>query len=342
MSSDYGYINARVRGMRSRLLGPNFYQAALDATDFRAFTSTLAQTPYMRELEEAQARGDGLAAVDQAVARNFYNTARRLLNFSDGQPHELIEVLLLPFDVANLKAIARGKHAGKGLEDIQGSLFPAGSLKPTLLEEAAAAPDMPAAAQVLALSRTELAGAFLKAARAYQNDSDLFAVELALDKAYYAVSLERLQAAGAPAALVRQFQRALDAPNLLTALKLRGRAIDPDASALFVPGGREVKRALFDAVLLDPESSALQALAGGSFAGVASAAAQGDLAAVEGDVRKLLDAGAKRLAADPLDIGVVVDFLRRKQEEAAQLRLLARGKFYGVPRAALEKELAYA
>src|SRR5690554_3821347 len=139
MSADYGYINARVRGMRSRLLGPTFYQAALDATDFRAFTATLAQTPYMRELEEAQARTEGLAAVDQAVARNFYNTARRLLSFSDGRPHDLIEVLLLPFDLANLKAIARGKHAGKGLEEIQGSLFPAGSLKPTLLEEAAVA-----------------------------------------------------------------------------------------------------------------------------------------------------------------------------------------------------------
>ncbi len=342
MSADYGYINARVRGMRSKLLGQNFYQAALDATDFRAFTATLAQTPYMRELEEAQARGEGLAAVDQAVARNFYNTARRLLTFSDGQPHELIEVLLLPFDLANLKAIARGKHAGKGLEEIQGSLFPAGSLKPTLLEEAAVAADMASAAQVLALSRTELAGAFLKAARKYQNDGDLFALELALDKAYYAAGLARLEAAGAPSALLRHFQRQIDATNLLTALKLRGREVDSHTGDLFVPGGREVKRALFDAVLLDTEGGALQALAGGPFAGVAGAAAQGNLAAAEGEVRKLLDAGAKRLAADPLDIGVVVDFLRRKEEEAAQLRLLARGKFYGVPREALERELAYA
>ena len=82
------------------------------------------------------------------------------------------------------------------------------------------------------------------------------------------------------------------------------------------------------------------ALTAGGFA--ARAAAQGDLAAAEGEVRQLLDAGAKRLAADPLDIGVVVDFLRRKEEEAAQLRLLARGKFYGVPRDALERELAHA
>mgnify|MGYP003737240919 CR=1 FL=1 len=51
---------------------------------------------------------------------------------------------------------------------------------------------------------------------------------------------------------------------------------------------------------------------------------------------------AKRLATDPLDIGIVVDYLRRKEEEAAQLRLLARGKFYGVPRETLAKELTRA
>src|SRR5690606_1099070 len=152
-------------------------------------------------------------------------------------------------------------------------------------------------AQVLALSRTELAGAFLKAARKYQNDNDLFAVELALDKAYYAAGLSRLESAGAPAALVRHFQRQIDATNLLTALKLRGREVDTATGELFVPGGREVKRTLFDAVILDAEGGALQALADGPFAGVASAAAQGDLAAAEGEVRQLLDAGAKRLAA---------------------------------------------
>ncbi len=342
MSADYGYINARVRGMRSKLLGPAFYQAALDATDFRAFTATLAQTPYMRELEEAQSRSEGLAAVDAAVGRNFYNTARRLLSFSDGQPHELIEILLLPFDVGNLKAIARGKHAGKSAEEIQGSLYPAGALKPTLLEEAALAADMASAAQVVAFSRTELSGAFLRAARRYQQDGDLFALELALDQAYFAAVLARAERAGAPAALVRHFQRQIDATNLLTALKLRGRETAVPASELFVPGGREVKRALFDALLRDDETNALQQLAGGTFAPVADAAARGDLAGAEGEARRLLDASAKRLATDPLDIGIVVDYLRRKEEEAAQLRLLARGKFYGVPRETLAKELTRA
>lgn len=336
MSSDYGYINARVRGMKSKLLDPGFYSAALDGSDFRAFMAQLSQSPYMRELEEAQGREAGLGAVDRAVARHVYSSARSLLSFSDGQPRELIGLLLMRFDLANVKAIARGKHAQKAGEEIHGSLFPAGEFKPALLEQAAAAADMAAAAQLLALTGSPIGRAFLRAAKRYQSDSDLFTLELALDHAYFKAVSKGLKEAGAPAHLVRHFQREIDATNLRTALKLRGAGVD---GSLFVPGGREVKRQTFDALMAEADSGALQALAGGQFAAVGQA---DDLAAAEAEIRSVLDRSAKRLAADPLDIGVVVDFLRRQEEEAARLRLLARGKFYGVPRVQLAKELAHA
>jgi len=321
--------------MKSKLLGPAFFQTALDGSDFRAFVTSLSQSPYMRELEEAQARLSGLGVIDGAVARNFYGTARSLLSFSSGKPNELIGTLLMRYDLANVKTIARGKHAGKELDEIRGSLFPAGEFKPVLLEEAAAAADMAAAAQVLAFAHSPLGSPFLKAARRYQSDHDLYALELALDKAYHEAVLERADAAGAPADFTRYLQREVDATNLLTALKLRGKGVDHE---LFVPGGKEVSRAQFDAIMLDTEGTALQGLGGGSFAGVAGTT---DLSAAEGVIRGVLDGSAKRMAADPLDIGVVVDFLRRKEAEAAKIRLLARGKFYGVPRATLEKELPH-
>ncbi len=333
MPRDLGYINARVRGMKSKLLGPAFTQAALEGSDFRAFLAALTQSPYMRDVEEAQARYEGLAVVDSAVARNFYDTAHSLLSFSDGKPRAIIGLLLLRYDLANIKAIARGKHAGKEADDIRGSLFPAGELKPALLEEAAAAADLASAAQILAFSRNELGPAFLKAARRYQQDGDLYSVELALDKAYFKALLSRADKVGAPADFVRHVKREIDATNLMTALKLRGRGADRE---LFVPGGKEVPAALFDAIMVDQEGAAVQALATTSFAGVAQAS---DLSQAEAEIRSVLDRSAKRLAADPLGIGVVVDFLRRKEAEAARVRLLARGKYYGVPRGTLEKEL---
>ena len=63
MPKDFGYINARIRGMKSKLLGPDFYDSALDATDFPAFLSVLSSSSYMRDIEESQSRFEGLKIV---------------------------------------------------------------------------------------------------------------------------------------------------------------------------------------------------------------------------------------------------------------------------------------
>ena len=337
MSSDYGYINARVRGLKSKLLGPEFYASALEATDYRAFLAALSQSPYLREVEEAQARYDGLKVVDKALARDFYTTTRSILNFSDGLPHDLIALLLLRYDLYNVKAVARAKHAGRELEAVQEVFFPAGTLKPAVLDTVAGATDMAAAAQALLATPTPLKGAFSRAASAYQSDQDLYALELALDRAYYRIIFDTLDRVNAPRDFARYMRREVDATNLRTALKLRGR--DTARDDLFIPGGKEVGRAVFDTVAGDTSAGALQVLNGTGFAPVADTST---LSEAEEAIRGVVNQSAKRLAADPLGIGVVANYLRLKEEEAARLRLLARGKFYGVPRDTLSRELGYA
>lgn len=336
MSSDYGYINARTRGMKSKLLDGDFYREALDASDFRAFSALLGQSTYMADLEEAQSRHEGLAAVDDAVARNVYRTAHSLLGFSDGTPHELIGLMLMRYDLANIKAVARGKHAERSVEDIRAALFPAGELKPAVLEEAAVAADMVAGAQLLAFTGSPIASAFHRAARAYQSDHDLYALELSLDRAYFRTLFDRAAELKVSAAFKRYLQSEVDAANLRTALKLRGTGVDHE---LFISGGKELAPTLFDAIMSDADGAALQGLSGTSFAGVVGS---DDLGAAEDVIRGVLDAAARRLASDPFGPGIVLSFLRRKEEEAARLRLLARGKFYQVPRGTLAKEMGSA
>lgn len=331
MSADYGYINARVRGMKSNLLGPEFYSSALDATDFRAFMSALAQSPYIRELEEAQARYEGLKALDDALSRNFYHTARSILTFSDGKPHRLIALLLLRYDLNNIKAIARAQHAGRSAEEAQEVFFPAGELKPVVLETAATAADMTAAAQ--ALSGTPLKSAFLRAAQTYQSDGDLYQLEISLDKAYFRIIFDLLKEIDAPEDFVSYLRLEVDATNLRTALKLQG---SERASDLFISGGKQINRSIFDAIASDSGSGALQNLANTRFAAVAETTS---LAAADNIIRDVLSQAARRLASDPLDIGVVAYYLRLKEAETARLRLIGRAKYYGVPRATLEREL---
>ncbi|MEX2541583.1 MAG: V-type ATPase subunit [Trueperaceae bacterium] len=338
MSSDFGYINARVRGMKAKLLESEFYTQALGDSDFRAFVGTIAQTPYTNELEEAQSRDSGLTALDRAVAENFRRAARSILGFSDGRPHELIALLLIGYDLMNLKTLARAKHAGREGEGVSSALLPAGELKPALVETMAASADLPAMAQVLAVTGHPLSRAFGRAVRRYASSGRLFEFELTLDRAYFSTLLDAMEALDAPKELIRYVRRQIDAANLSTALKVRGKAATGED--LYLPGGREVDRSTFDAIVADSTQGALANLSGTGFADVANTST---LAEADRVIRRVLDQGAHRLSLrDPLGPGVVVDFLRRKEAESARLRLLARGKFYDVPREQLEKELGHA
>lgn len=337
MSSDFGYINARVRGMSAKLLDPEFFMQALGESDFRAFLGTLSQTDYGRALEEAQGATSGLAVVDRALSRDFYATTRSMLSYSDGDPHRLIALVLRRYDLANLKTIARAKHAGKAPRDVQDALMPAGEIKPSLLETLATAPDLPSMAQALAVTKHPLSRAFSRAARQYASDGDLYAFELALDRDYFDTVFDSLEDLEPPRDFVRHMQREVDATNLRTALKLRGRG-GGAAEDFYVKGGREITRSTFDAIFSGADGG-LSAVAGTSFAGVADTET---LAEAERVIRSTLDTSAKRVSnREPLHIGVVLAYLRSKEAEAARLRLLARGKFYDVPRDQLEKELAH-
>lgn len=340
MSADFGYINARVRGLKSRLLGPDFYAQSLGDASFQAFVGTLAQTGYGRDLEETQAQAGGLPAVDAALASSFRRTSRSLLAFSSGWPHELIALLLRRYDLANIKAVARAKHSGRPAEEAQAALLPAGELKPALLEALVQAPDIAAMGQVLGVAGHPLASAVRRAARDYAESGDLFDFELALDRAYHASVMETADELPLPPKFRAFLELEVAATNLRTALKLRGS--DSSGNDLFVKGGKGAgqQRVIFDAIVASTGREGLAVLAGTRFAAVADT---GSLGEADAAIRAVLDAEVRRHAAgDPLGPFVVLDYLRRLEGEMARLRLLARGKYYDVPRQRLEQELGHA
>ena len=334
MAADFGYVNARVRGLRSRLLPEGFFGEQVDVEGFAALSTALAQSPYARDLEEARGEHGPLAAVDAALARNFVRVTRLLLDASKGAAHELIALLLRRYDLANLKAVVRGLHAGRAADETMVAVLPAGSLNASVLRAMAGAEDVAAAGQVLALARHPLAEAYRKAAAAYRGDGDLLRFEVALDRAFYASWIADAERLPAPAGFRRWARAEIDATNLRTALKLRGRAVDADD--YFLAGGRDLTPAVYARLAALPRGEPLPQLTG-VLAPVSGAA---DAAEADARISRVLDLALRRLSLDPLDVGLVADYLRRKERETAQLRLLARGKYYGVPRSALAKELA--
>ena len=146
MPDDYAYINTRVRVMRTKLLDGRALDSALAAGSYQEFLRVLAETEFASELREATAEGAGLPELDRALSQNLFSTTQRVLGFADGQARNEVEVLLMKWDLANLKTLARGLVGGRGAEAIRESLIAGGTLRPTALQTAAGSSDLASAA----------------------------------------------------------------------------------------------------------------------------------------------------------------------------------------------------
>ncbi len=327
MADDYGYINARIKMMRTQLLGGRALEAALGAQTYPEFLRLLSESEISGDLAEATAQGAGLPELDQALSRNFFQSIEKVYRFADGDAKTEIGILLQKWDLVNLKSIARGLTSGRSGEQLLASLIPGGTIPMTTLQTALQGGDLASAATALTLTGHPLAAAFREGVSAYSASSKLIDLEIALDQAYYRHALR----VSRNTSLRRYLSREVDITNALTARSLRGAAANP---ALFVEGGRSIDAATFSRLTEGDPSGA------GDVAPVLEAPS---LAEAEHAARVLLDEAATNAAAgDPLGVGVAIDYLRRKEQEIAKLRLIGRGKFYNVPNEQIRQEVAEA
>ncbi|WP_412027769.1 V0D/AC39 family V-type ATPase subunit [Deinococcus yunweiensis] len=326
MPDDYSYINTRVRVMRTKLLDGRALSSALSAGSYQEFLRVLSETDLASNLRETTGENAGLGELDQALSDNFFATARRVLGFADGDAKREIQALLMRWDLVNLKTIARGITSARGADSVMQSIIPGGTIKPSALQSAAQASDLQGAAAAIAVSGHPLARAMRDGALAYGSSGRLIDLEVALDQGYYRYALSVAR----NTSLRRYLSREIDTTNALIARAARasgGAALDPK---LFVAGGTL--------------SAAAYARLGSGDAG-----GQPDIAAIleapsleEAEVaaRTALDRAARDIAAgDPDGVGIILDFLRRKEIEIAKLRLIARGKFYDLPTEQIRKEV---
>ena len=214
----YAAVNARVRGLLSRLLPPALWTELMEVPDLADLLRLLRTTWYADSLAGIQADPTW---IERALRTHLAVASRAPLSLMQGIARDLLDWFWRRFEVDNLKTILRAVAYNVPPAQFATSLIPLGTASPLPWRELAEAGSVPEIVQRLHTTRYGLA--LEQALDRYRRERQLFVLEVALDLGYYQRLLRLL------AALRGRDQREatrllgtwVDAQNLLWAYRYR-------------------------------------------------------------------------------------------------------------------------
>jgi V/A-type H+-transporting ATPase subunit C len=347
---DSGYVNARVRGMYSRLLDKKSLSNLILKPDISSLITALEETPYREDLERALVGKPGLSGIEEALRQNLVRTIRKIGEFLQGEKGErYIQIFSSRWDIHNLKTILRGKRIKVPTMEIRENLVPAGEFDESLLSELLKQPDVKSVIDLLATWDVVYAIPLTRAFPDYSAHGDLFILENALDRFYYERALSLVPGRSAAEQKIREIiGTEIDLINIKLLLLVFRDHVDPeDAEPMLLDGGKVLNRKKLRALLnLGSIASLIEYLEETPYRFLA------DLRSSEGDSVKvsayqhLLDEYLIRHAVrlyrgDPLSVTVIIGYLWAKYTEVMNLRIIARCKNALIPPEDMEAEMVY-
>ncbi len=348
---DYGYANARVRAMRSRLLDESTYKALLSAPDYNHALGVLEGTEYGEDIEHFMMEGARPTIIDRAFNRNLERNFGKIKEFFSGKPEDLVNVLLCRWDLYNIKTILRGMRALIPKQEIVRNLFPVGYLDLAVLEEIVNQPDLRASLDAIVMFslgwRIPYGQAVTAVLQEYLREQDLSIIELSLDRFHYRKVTEMLARGDANARLVAEVVKMeIDTINAVNLMRICGLEIkDVRIEDLFIAGGTLEERDFIKIIeLRQPEQvyGALVARMPPYREALQKAweafDTRGESAFADEMERHTIRA-CLAMDKDPLGIGVIINYMWKKYLEVTNLRIIMRGKSIGLIESQIRKEL---
>lgn len=345
---DYGYQNARIRGMRSRLLKRSFFDELIAAKDIGSVIQKVIETEYGPELEDRILHGRNATQVDEALKDNMTRTFRKVLSHCNDEAAILVTTLLGRWDLFNVKTIIRAKHMK--LEDVEilESLISVGQLSQIDNEELARQADPRGVVDTLATWGLPFAVPLRAVLPEYEESDDLSLLELALDRYYYEWAAKRLRGWRDNRKIARRFLAAqVDTMNLLTSIRLLNADLEPEAaSRFFLPGGEVVSAELFvELSSMSDVDEVFRRVKKTPYGRPLDQAAlmymeKGSVSVFERALEDYLFHHAFATSkGDPLGIGLTISYLWAKANEVTNLRIVVKGVSVGMPEERMREEL---
>jgi V/A-type H+-transporting ATPase subunit C len=351
MIAEYGYLNARVRGMSTRLLAGETYPALVETAGLEAFVTRIGESPlYRRLMERERATVDSaeILEVEAALLAAFAEDVGKVRHISGGHPRALVDLFLSRFDLHNVRTLVRGLLRARPPEEVRTGLVPLGSFSPAELEELAASSSLKELAGRLntwGLDTGRLIAGVLKEADRQPGEPDLLAIDRALDEAWYPWAVEAARAIPGGEDLADSLAAEVDLRNIVTLLKLARRGtVAETRQAWLVRGGTLGVRQLAGLAAAGDVKGALEAVARTRYGQALGSELAGSerITEVERAVERLLARGFSKLfRKDPLGFATILGYLWRRYAEFTDLRLIARGLAFRLPAADVRAQMVH-
>ncbi|RNI14574.1 ATP synthase A1 subunit C [Methanohalophilus sp. RSK] len=324
-SSNYAYVTARVRAMKSNLL-PNETYPRLINMDLDEITRFIEETQYKQDVDELARKFKGVDLIEHALNRNLAVTFSKMIDISEGELNYLITEYLKNYDIWDIKTILRGKYYNATLEEIKDNLVSAGQFKYNFLSELA---EKESYENVIdALSNTD----YYPILKNYDG-TNLPEIENQLDTLYY----QRLfNAIGTPKSSDRKLfskliRTEIDIKNIKTMFRMKKEGVeDGELEDLVLDGGLRFSLKEINKMIPLPFADFINSLEKYPYW-----EAMSDL--VTPDMESLVDletsltkytikSAASFSHAYPLSIVPIMDYMISKKNEVNNLRIITRGK----------------
>jgi V/A-type H+/Na+-transporting ATPase subunit C len=180
----YASANARMRGLRSRLLSDDTWRELVATESLASTLNVLRSTEYGPIVADVEQGGAfSLAQLEQQLSGQAAENCRRAMALTTGSVRALIQVWWQHFELENLKALLRGAEQRMEPDAIQQFLVPLGADSTlswdTLLHEHSIS------SLIERLGRTHYGNALRNAYPVYEREHVLAVLEIALDVRYY-------------------------------------------------------------------------------------------------------------------------------------------------------------
>jgi len=329
--SEYAYINARIGGMKSRLLSRDKIRAVAEARDISEAASMLKGTPYAEYMETGAA--PGVLSIEIGLKKSLHGDYVKIINSMNGSPMKFIIAYAKRFEINVIKSLIKMKSTRSELGEY---LIPFGEITQERIDKFLARESLGSALEELKgtsyydvlrqVMREEKRKEEEKKEEVKQSTEETERNLTAALDAYYFDELWKMEKnlSGKDRGLIESFLGfEIDLTNLLTAVRLRG--LKAEHEKYFIEGGKKVDFKMFKKICMIEDISRLEQSVPRAYAELVHEALENynmtkSMVSFEVVFKKLkIKESRKIFLGERFHIGTILAYLNLKENEISNL-----------------------